>query len=188
MVVLIGGSSHVGKTMVAKKLVERHGWECISLDFLKNAFQKAEISDCAALDDVQMRHRMWPFVAQIIKQAIASGRNLILEGCYIPVEWKESFTEDQLKDIRAVFIVMSESYIRSHMDEIGRFSQAVEKRTNDTLDMERLVRCSADFKEDCLENGTFYIEIDWEYDKDSLFDAVESVLEDPNPAEKGIVL
>ena len=28
MVVLIGGSSHVGKTMVARKLVERHGWEC----------------------------------------------------------------------------------------------------------------------------------------------------------------
>ena len=188
MVVLIGGSSHVGKTMVARYLAGRHGWECISLDLLKNAFQKAGIAECADMDDVQMRHWMWPFVAEIIKQAIASERRLILEGCYIPVEWKQSFTEDELKDIRAVFIVMSESYIRSHMDEIGKYSQAVEKRENDILDMERLVRCSADFKEDCLENGTFYIEIDWEYDKDSLFDAVESVLEDPNPAEKGIVL
>ena len=188
MVVLIGGSSHVGKTMVAKKLVERHGWECVSLDFLKNAFQKAEIEDCADLDEVQMRHRMWPFVAQIITQALASDRNLILEGCYIPVEWKESFSEAQLKEIRAVFIVMSESYIRSHMDEIARYSNVVEKRTDDELDIERLVGCSADFKEDCLENGTFYIEIDWEYDTDSLVDAVESVIEDPDPAEKGIIL
>ena len=36
MVVLIGGSSHVGKTMIAHKLIEKHGWECISLDCLKS--------------------------------------------------------------------------------------------------------------------------------------------------------
>ena len=73
MVILIGGSSHVGKTMVARYLVGRHGWECISLDFLKNAFQKARIDGCENMDDVQMRHRMWPFVAEIIKQAKAAG-------------------------------------------------------------------------------------------------------------------
>ena len=188
MVILIGGSSRVGKTLIAKKLVEKHGWECIPLDFLKNAFQRVRFTECGNMNDVQMRHWMWPFVAEIIKQAIEAGRDLIIEGCYIPVEWKDIFTAQQLKHIRAIFIVMSESYIRSHMDEIGRYSQTVEKRNNDVIDMERLVSCSADFKEDCIGNGTFYIEIDWEYDRDSLFDAIESVIEDPEPAEKGIVL
>lgn len=188
MVVLIGGSSHVGKTMIARKLVEKYGWECICLDYLKNAFQKAEIAGFENLDDVGMRHRMWPFVAQIIKGALSSGRNLILEGCYIPAEWKESFSSEQLEDIRAVFIIMSESYIRKHMDEIESFSDVVEKRENDFLDEERLVRCSADFKADCLGNETFYIEIEDEYDTESLFDAVESVIEDSDPLEKGIIL
>jgi len=188
MVVLIGGSSHVGKTMIARKLVKKHCWECICLDYLKNAFQQAEIAGCEKLDDVGMRHRMWPFVAEIIKSALSSGRNLILEGCYIPAEWKGSFTREQLNEIRAVFIVMSESYIRSHMDEIGSFSTVVEKREKDFLDVERLVRCSADFKADCLGNETFYIEIEDEYDTESLLDAVESVIEDPDPLERGIIL
>lgn len=188
MVVLIGGSSHVGKTMIAKKLVEKYGLECICLDYLKNAFQKAQIEGFENLDDVGMRHRMWPFVAEIIKSALSSGRDLILEGCYIPTEWKESFTREQMEDIRAVFILMSESYIRTHIDEIESFSTVVEERENDFLDEERLVRCSADFKADCLGNETFYIEIEDEYDAESLFDAVESVIEDPAPLEKGIIL
>lgn len=188
MVVLIGGSSHVGKTMIARKLVEKYGWECICLDYLKNAFQKAGIAGFENLDDVGMRHRMWPFVAEIIKSALSSGRDLILEGCYIPTEWKESFTREQLEDIRAVFILMSEAYIRTHMDEIGSFSGIVEKRENDFLDEERLVRCSADFKADCLGNETFYIEIEDDYDTESLLDAVESVIEDSDPLEKGIIL
>ena len=74
------------------------------------------------------------------------------------------------------------------MDEIERYSGVAEKRENDCLDEDRLVNCSADFKADCLENGTFYIEIDWKYDTDSLMDAVMSVIEDPDPPEKGIVL
>ena len=188
MVILIGGSSHVGKTMVAKKLVEKHGWDCIPLDYLKSTFLKAWFADCEKSDDVAIRHGMWPLVSEIVKQAVETGRNLIIEGCYIPVEWKESFSSEQMKHIRAVFIVMSEAYIRSHMDDIGTHSAVVEKRINDVLDVERLVACSAGFKADCLENGTSYIEIDREYDVDSLMYAVGSVIEDLDSSGKGIIL
>ena len=188
MVILIGGSSHVGKTMVARSLIRKLGCECISLDHLKEAFLRSQTGSPGNADDVTMRHWMWPFVAEIIKHAIETGRNLIIEGCYIPVEWKESFTPCQMDHIRAVFIVMSETYIRSHFDDIGSFSDVVERRENDVLDMDRLIACSEDFKADCIENGTFYIEINGEYDTDSLMDAVESVIEDPDPLEKGIVL
>lgn len=83
---------------------------------------------------------------------------------------------------------MSEFYIRSNIIEIGRKAQRVEKRPDDVIDMERLISCSREFKEDCLKSDTFYIEIDGKYDEESLFDAVESVIEDNDPLEKGIIL
>lgn len=188
MVVLLGGSSHVGKTMIAHKLVHKYGWECISLDFLKDAFIRSQLGDPGSRNDYEMRYWMWPLVAQIVKRALESGRNLIIEGCYIPGEWADSFTSAELRHIRTVFIVMSEIHIRTHIDAIERYSQRVEKRQNDVIDMDRLISCSRDFKEDCLRTGTFYIEIDGPYDDESLFDAVESVIQDDDHLEKGIIL
>lgn len=188
MVVLIGGSSHVGKTMIAHKLVSKHGWECISLDYLKEAFMKSQLGSPGDRSDYEMRYWMWPFVTEIIRKAVNSKRNLIVEGCYIPAEWAKSFTFAELKDIRCVFIVMSEFHIRSHISDIERYSQRVERRTDDVIDMARLINCSREFKEDCLKTDTFYIEIDGRYDDESLFDAVESVIQDANPLEKGIIL
>lgn len=188
MVVLIGGSSHVGKTMIAHKLVAKHGWECISLDYLKDAFINSQLGSPGEKTDYEMRYWMWPLVAEIIKKAIKGERDLIIEGCYIPGEWADSFSSRELEQIRCVFIVMSEIYIRSNIIEIGRNAQRVEKRPDDIIDMARLIKCSREFKEDCLKTDTFYIEIDGEYDEESLFDAVESVIEDNDYMEKGIIL
>ena len=100
MVILIGGSSHVGKTLIAHRLVARNGFECIGLDLLAQAFRNAGPAEFAGLDDYSMRYRMWPFVAEIIRKAISCDRNLIVEGCYIPAEWAESFTQGELGSIR----------------------------------------------------------------------------------------
>ena len=54
--------------------------------------------------------------------------------------------------------------------------------------MARLIGCSREFKEDCIRTGTFYIEIDGPYDDESLFDAVDSVIQDDDHREKGIIL
>ena len=56
MVVLIGGSSHVGKTMIAHKLIAKHGWECISLDYLKEAFMKSQLGSPGDRSDYEMRY------------------------------------------------------------------------------------------------------------------------------------
>ena len=188
MVVLIGGSSHVGKTMIAHKLIEKYGWECISLDYLKDAFINSQLGEPGKKTDYEMRYWMWPLVAEIVKRAIKGERNLIIEGCYIPGEWADSFSFKELDQIRCVFIVMSEIHIRSNINMIERKAQRVEKRPDDVIDMERLINCSREFKEDCLKTDTFYIEIDGEYDEESLFDAVESVIEDNDYMEKGIIL
>ena len=187
MVILIGGSSHVGKTMVAHHLIRRFGYECLSLDSLKDAFGKTRIGNPGDLSDYRMRYWMWPFVAQIIRNAIQNGRNLIVEGCYIPGEWAQAFSEEELSEIRCVFLVMSQGYLLSHEDQIRSHANDIEKRRTDEIDIQRLVNCSMEFKEDCIKSGTFYIEIDGEYDDESLFSAVESVIED-DCSEKGIVL
>ena len=83
---------------------------------------------------------------------------------------------------------MSELHIRTYIDAIERTSQIVEKRRNDVIDMARLINCSREFKEDCIRTGSFYIEIDGPYDDESLFDAVESVIQDDDHLEKGIIL
>ncbi len=188
MVILIGGSSHVGKTMVSHRLIKRYGYECLSLDSLKEAFLKTQLGEPGARSDYQMRYWMWPFVAETIKYAIRSGRNLIVEGCYIPAEWADSFSESELKEIRCVFIVMSENHLRTHEDEVRKHANDIERRRDDFIDLERLITCSREVKEDCIRTGTYYIEIDGEYDDESLVDAVESVVEDEEPRDGAIVL
>ena len=188
MVILIGGSSHVGKTMVSHRLIRKYGYECLSLDSLKEAFLKTQLGNPGTRGDYQMRYWMWPFAAEVVRYAIQNGRNLIVEGCYIPAEWADSFSESELKKIRCVFIVMSENYLRAHENEVRDHANDIESRKGDDIDLKRLITCSQEFKEDCLRTGTYYIEIDGEYDEDSLVDAVESVVEDDEPRERAIVL
>ena len=136
MVYLIGGSSHVGKTLLAQKLLERTGYPYISLDHLKMGFIRSGMTTLTVEDDEEMREWMWPFVVGMIKTAIENGQNMILEGCYIPAEWKDSFGVEERKHIRSLFLVMSEAYIREHFAEIIGYANVIEKRLDDDLDQD----------------------------------------------------
>lgn len=168
MVILIGGSSHVGKTLLAQKLLERYNYPYVSLDHLKMGFIRSGMTKLTVEDDYEMRYFMWPFVVGIIKTAVENGQNLVLEGCYIPAEWQESFDESYLKSIKSVFIVMSEEYLRNNFDNVTGFADVIEKRLCDEADLERLIACSAGFKQDCIEYGVPYIEIEGGYDIDAI--------------------
>ena len=172
MVYLIGGSSHVGKTLLAQKLMERTGYPYTSLDHLKMGFIRSGMTDLTVEDDLEMRYWMWPFVTGMIKTAIENDQNLILEGCYIPVEWKDSFNEEELSHIKCIFIVMSEAYIRNHIADITDYANVIEKRIADEIDMERLIDCSAGFVKDCEECGVPYYIIDEEFCLDDMLGAV----------------
>ena len=153
MIYLIGGSSHVGKTLLAQKLLERTGYPYLSLDHLKMGFIRTGMTDLTVEDDREMRYWMWPFVAEIIKTAVENGQNMIIEGCYIPSEWKDSFSEEYLAHIRSLFIVMTESYLRSHAADLEDYANVIEKRLEDRIDIERLIACSEEFRKDCGEQG-----------------------------------
>ncbi len=176
MIYLIGGSSHVGKTLMAQRLMERRQVPYICLDHIKMALIRTGRTKLTVEDDYEMRYELWPFAAEWIKTAIENRQPLIFEGCYIPKEWKDSFSEEELSQIRAVFIVMSEDYLRTRFDDLAAYSCVIEQRIEDELDQERLIVCSREFKEDCLENGTPVLEIDSNYDPDEIADRLEEML------------
>ena len=175
MIILIGGSSHVGKTLVASKLMERLNIPFISLDHLKMGFIRTGRTELTVNDDYEMRYFLWPFAAEMIKTQIENGQSCIYEGCYIPSEWRESFPDEYLKEIKCMFIVMSEGYIRGHFDSIEDYADVVEKRTDDHPDMERLVNCSREFKEECIERDIPYFEIDIEFDTELILEKIKSL-------------
>lgn len=177
MVIIIGGSSHVGKTLIAQKLIKKYHFACTNLDHLKMAFIKSGRTELTVNDDYKMRFFLWPFASQMIKSAIEKNQNMIIEGCYIPQKWKESFSSEELKSICSVFIVMSEKYLRSHFEDISKYSAVIEKRGEENLDLERLINCSKEFKEDCISNNTPFIEIDDEYNLEKLFAQVCDIIE-----------
>lgn len=164
MIILIGGSSHVGKTYLAQRLLERTGYPYLSLDHLKMGLIRTGMTRLTVDDDYEMRYFLWPIAAEMIKTAIENKQNMIVEGCYIPGEWKESFTEEYLKEIRCAFIVMSEDYIRKNSGSITDFANVIESRLKDEVDIERLICCSRDFKEDCGRNQIHCLEITDHYD------------------------
>lgn len=193
MVILLGGSSHVGKTLVAQKLMERFEFPYMSLDHLKMGFIRSGMTSLTVNDDWEMRYWMWPFVSSIVKTAVENGQNLILEGCYIPHNWKETLSSPMpskadspepchaeatyLDDVRSVFIVMSRRYIEGNFDLIRDYADVIEHRLDDSgLDMHRLVMCSEGFKQDCIGNGTPYVEIDEAFDIDDLVERVAAAL------------
>ena len=172
MIYLIGGSSHVGKTLLAQKLLERTGYPYVCLDHLKMGFIRSGMTDLTVEDDDEMRSFLWPFAAEMIKTAVENKQNMIVEGCYIPADWKDSFDEKTLAEIRCLFLVMSEDYIREHFADITGYADAIEKRMDDHLDMGRLISCSAWFKEECEKHKVPCFVIDKKFSIKDMIDAI----------------
>ena len=170
MIILIGGSSHVGKTFLAQRLLERLRMPYLSLDHLKMMFIRGKLTDLTVEDDYRMRYFLWPYAAELIKTAIENNQSLIVEGCYIPGEWRDCFDSEYLKSIRCFFVTMSENYLRNHADSLRIYANVIEERTEDEIDLERLINCSREFKEDCLKYDIPLLEITDEYDINKITD------------------
>lgn len=164
MVILIGGASHTGKTLLADKLVKKYGYACISQDLLKMGLIRSGNTDIAVDDTDALRPYLWKITEGIVKTAIENGQNLIVEGCYIPVNYRDFFDITQLEQIKFVCLVMSEKYVREHFDDIKAHANDIEKRLCDDVEVERLARCNNYFLARCRRCHAPYLLIDGEYD------------------------
>ncbi len=168
MIVLITGASHVGKTALAQKLLEKYKYPYLSIDHLKMGLIRSgntmltPVSDCKALTDY-----LWPIVCEMIKTAIENKQNMIIEGCYIPFDWYKDFEKEYLDCIKFYCLVMSKKYIMKHFSDIKKYASVIEDRMDDeycTLDS--VLRDNSEILEQCRIHNTGYLLIDDEYNVD----------------------
>ena len=69
---------------------------------------------------------------EIIKTAIENRQNLIVEGCYVPFDWRNDFTDEYLVDIRFICLAMTGDYIDKHFGDIAGKSSVIESRQEDS--------------------------------------------------------
>ncbi len=167
MVILIGGCSHTGKTLLAQRLLEKYHFPYLSIDHLKMGLIRSGMLDLTPEEDDRLTEQLWPVIREMVKTAVENGQNLIVEGCYIPFDWKQSFDMSYLEHIRYVCLVMTEKYIDGHFADILKYANIIERRLDDGYCTKPLLRMeNARNLRACQENQCEYILIDDVYSVD----------------------
>lgn len=133
MIILITGASHTGKTVLAQKLLEKYKYPYLSIDHLKIGLIRSgniELTPCD--DDKELTSYLWPIVSEMIKTAIENKHNLIVEGCYVPGDWRKWFDEEYLSEIKFICLVMTNEYIDEHFPDIVKHGSYIESRGDDS--------------------------------------------------------
>ena len=131
MIILITGASHTGKTLLAQRLLEAFHYPYLSIDHLKMGLIRTGMTDLTPRDDEALVDVLWPIVREMIKTAIENRQNLIVEGCYVPFDWRQDFGEEYLSFIRFICLAFSDEYIDRHFPEILAHASAIERRISD---------------------------------------------------------
>ena len=132
MVILITGASHTVKTLLAQRMLEKFKYPAFSIDHLKMGLIRSGNTNLTPLDDDALTDYLWPIVREMIKTAIENRQNLIVEGCYVPFDWRKYFTNEYLIDIRFICLAMTGDYIYSHFGDITGKSSVIESRQDDS--------------------------------------------------------
>ena len=170
MIILITGATHVGKTNLAQKLLEKYKYPYLSIDHLKMGLIRSGITDLTPEDDDRLTDFLWPIVREMIKTAIENYQNLIVEGCYIPFDWSKDFEKKYLSEIKYICLVMSEQYIRNHFKDIITYANIIEKRLDDSdCNVESLIADNQKVLEMCEKYSLEYVKIDEDYNTEHMF-------------------
>ena len=164
MIILIAGASHTGKTLLAQRLLEQYHWPYLSIDHLKMGLIRSGQTPLPPMDDDKLTDYLWPIVREMVKTAIENDQNLIVEGCYIPFNWRKDFTPAYLSHIRDCWLIMSRSYIENHFGDILAHGNAIEHRLDNSLDKEALTRENEENLRLCRENGCNYVLLEDAYE------------------------
>ena len=176
MIILIAGASHTGKTNLSQQLMERLNIPYISIDHIKMGLIRSKVTELTPYDDEKLTPYLWSIVKEIIKTAIENEQNLIVEGCYIPFDFKKDFSDDELSHIRYVCLVMSESYITDNFQSIVSHSDIIEKRISSALSAEKLIADNKTNVGGCEHFKLDYYMIDKSYNSEEMLRAVIEII------------
>ena len=164
MIILVSGASHTGKTMLAQRLLEKYKCPYLCIDHLKMGLIRSGYTRLTPEDDDALTEYLWPVAREMVKTAIENRQNLIVEGCYIPFDWRKDFDERYLPSIRHVCLVMTDRYIDAHLDEIRSMESVVESRLEAcSLSACDLKRDNQAFRDGCEAFGENIVLIDDDY-------------------------
>ena len=167
MIVLITGTTHTGKTVLAQKLLEKYKFPYLSIDLLKMGLIRSNQTTISVNDDEKLTPYLWEIIKEIIKTAIENEQNLIVEGCYIPFDWAKDFNKEYLLQIKYYCLIMSKNYIQKHFSDILANESIVEQRlTSGDLVQGNLIKENESNLQMCKKYGLNCILIDTEYKVD----------------------
>ena len=165
MIILITGASHTGKTLLAQRMLEKYKYPYLSIDHLKMGLIRSGNTSLTPEDDENLTVYLWPIIREMIKTAIENRQNFIVEGCYIPFDWRKDFEEQYLQSIRFVCLAMSDSFIDAHFDEIRNHASDIESRLYDTNNTINSLKADNHYYiEGFAKNGEHVTLIDTDYD------------------------
>ena len=166
MIILITGASHVGKTVLAQRMLEKYKYPYLSIDHVKMGLIRSGNTDLTPEDDDELTGYLWPVIREMIKTAIENDQNLIIEGCYIPFDWRKDFDERYLQSIRFICLAMTDDYIDMHYADIKEHASDVENRLDDSYcTVDQLKKDNRRVIEDYQKSGEEIILIDGNYEK-----------------------
>ncbi|MBQ8782705.1 MAG: adenylate kinase [Clostridia bacterium] len=168
MIVLITGATHTGKTALAQKLLDKYNFPYLSIDHLKMGLIRSKQTELTAEDDEKLVDYLWPIVREMIKTAVENNQNLIVEGCYIPFDWRDGLDGKYLKEIKYICLIMTKSYIENNFSKIAEFANVIEKRLYDAcLSKDELIKENEYNLKMCQKYKNEYILIDKDYEKET---------------------
>ena len=166
MIILITGASHTGKTLLAQRMLEKYKYPYLSIDHLKMGLIRSGYTTLTSEDDDALTDYLWPVIREMIKTAVENEQNLIVEGCYIPSDWRTDFDEWYLSFIRFICLAMTEEYIDHHFDEIIAHESEIESRlTKADCTPEELKKCNRWFMDTFGGAGERIVLISDDYDR-----------------------
>ena len=163
MVIIITGTTHTGKTKLAQQALEKYKYPYLSIDHLKMGLIRSNNTSLTVNDDEKLTSYLWPIVKEIIKTAIENNQNLIVEGCYVPFNYKDDFSNEYLAHIEYYCLIMSEQYINNNFNEIKNHANDIEQRIDDFLDKNELIKENNYNLNMCKKYNNNYILIDSDY-------------------------
>ena len=165
MIYLIAGATHTGKTNLAQALINQTNYPCLNEDLLKMGLIRSHQTQLTVEDDEELTPFLWSIVKEMIKTAIENEQNLIIEGCYIPFDWKKDFDEFYLKNIKYVCLIMSKKYLKENFLVVKKYGSVIEKRLDDSNpDLAELVKENTYNLKQCQKNKLNYYLINSRYE------------------------